>query len=111
MPRSQPRSTDETGHHRWKRRNDVEGDMVKRVVIGVVAGLIALGASGCGRDNFRDVEGVPSQNPDKIELYNNVDKHPNIVMVCIHGVAFVTTTRDYNSIMRVADLDKQCPAG
>jgi hypothetical protein len=78
---------------------------------GLLAVLVAgaLLVSGCGSNNFRDVEGVKSRDPDKIEIYNNVDKHPNIAMVCIHGVAFATTTRDYNAIMRVPEWDKQCP--
>lgn len=79
--------------------------------VGTLAAVVLLVGllGGCGRDNFRDVKNVESRDPDKIELYNNVDKHPNIVMICIHGVAFVTTTRDYNAVQRVPELDRNCP--
>jgi hypothetical protein len=74
--------------------------------------LLALAAAllaGCGSDAYRDVEGVPSHDPDKVEVFNNVDRYPNLVVVCIHGVAFVTTTRDYKPFERVAELDRNCP--
>lgn len=79
---------------------------MRRILV-CIALLLTLAGCG-GSNNFRDVEGVESQDPDKIEVFNNVDEHPNIVMVCIHGVAFVTTTRDYNAITRVEKLDAQC---
>jgi hypothetical protein len=78
----------------------------------VVAAMVLAGTVVAGCDsvnNFRDVEGVRSQDPDKIEVYNNVDQHPNLVMVCIHGVAFITTTRDYKPFEREEDLDRNCP--
>ena len=79
------------------------------VVAGLVAGAIALGGCTPG-NNFRDVEGVDSQDPDKIEAYNNLDGHPNIAKVCIDGVAFATTTRENNAaIQRVEAWDKTCP--
>ena len=85
----------------------------KRVVLAAVA-VAALGtAAGCTPgNNFRDVEGVPSKNPDLIEAYNNLDGHPNIAKVCIDGVAFATTTRDAQAaIQRVEDWDATCPGG
>jgi len=82
---------------------------VKKVVL--VAAAAGLLLAGCGRDNFRDVEGVPSKDPDSVVLWNNVDGHPNVVRVCLDGVAFATTTRDYgDSIMRVPEWDSKCPA-
>jgi hypothetical protein len=82
---------------------------VRKVVIGGIGvlGLLVLGA--CGSDNFRDVEGVKSQEPERVEVYSNVNGHPNITRVCIDGVAFATTTRDHTSIMRVEEWDKSCP--
>ena len=81
---------------------------IKRTI--AAAGLVlALGACTPG-NNFRDVEGVKSQDPDLVQNYNNMDQHPNIGKVCIDGVAFVTTTRDYNAIERVPEWDKTCPA-
>jgi aspartokinase len=82
---------------------------MKRVLVAVA--LIAVLAGCDSSNNFRDVEGVASRDPDKVEVYNNVDRNPNVTMICIHGVAFVTTTRDYDSILRVRELDRQCPGG
>ncbi len=79
--------------------------------IAAIAAVIALGIglSACGTDNFRDREGVSSINPDYVENYNNMDKHPNIGLVCIRGVGFVTTTRDsFAAIQRVKEWDSFC---
>ena len=71
---------------------------------------IAMVAVACGgQNNFRDVKGVKSQNPDLIQNYNNMDQHPNIGKVCIDGVAFLTTTRAYQPVTRVPEWDKTCP--
>lgn len=72
-------------------------------------GVLALTACSPG-NNFRDLEGVKSVNPDKATVYNNVDKHPNLAVICIDGVAFVTSTRQYESHSRVSELDRTCPA-
>lgn len=85
--------------------------MRKAIVLGVAALALVAGAACTPGNNFRDVEGVKSVDADKYTVYNNVDKHPNIMVLCIKGVAFVTTTRDYNAIMLVPALDKTCPAG
>ena len=86
----------------------------KRVVLAAVA-LTALGGATTActpGNNFRDVKGVASQDPDLIESYNNLDGHPNIAKVCIDGVAFATTTRDAQAaIQRVPDWDSTCPGG
>lgn len=81
--------------------------MRKRILI---ASILSAGVllTGCGSNNFRDVKGVPSRDPDSIAVYNNVDANPNIAKLCIDGVGFATTTRDYNSIMRVPDWDAEC---
>ena len=82
------------------------------VAVAVAAGVaLVLGACSPG-NNFRDLEGIRSQKPDLVEVYSNVDQHPNIAKVCIDGVAFATTTREGNSaIMRVDDWDATCPGG
>lgn len=83
--------------------------MKKKILLGVaVTGLVILGACSPS-NNFRDVEGVKSQRPDLIENYNNMDQHPNIGKVCIDGVAFLTTTRDFQAVVRVPEWDKTCP--
>lgn len=79
-----------------------------KVMMGVGA-LVILGACTPG-NNFRDVEGVKSERPDLVQNYNNMDKHPNIGKVCIDGVAFLTTTRNYgDAVTRVPEWDKTCP--
>lgn len=79
----------------------------KKGMIAAIA-LSGLLLSACGMDNFRDVEGVQSQRPDYIENYNNMDKHPNMGLICIRGAGFVTTTREYNAITRVPEWDDFC---
>lgn len=80
-----------------------------RASFAVAAVAVLVGACSPG-NNFRDVEGVQSKNPDSIENFNNMDLHPNIGKVCIYGVAFLTTTRDYDAVTRVPEWDKTCPA-
>ena len=74
----------------------------------LLATVLVIVAAGCstGPQQLRDLEKVPAQDPQKAELYNNLDQYPNIVLLCTHGVAFATTTRDYLPIMRVPELDK-----
>lgn len=75
----------------------------------VVAGLVVgLGVAGGCRDNFKDLESVKYRDPDKVEGYNNVDRNPNLTRLCIDGVAFMTTTRDYDSVLRVPEWDSWC---
>lgn len=82
--------------------------MKKRIILAGLALAFVAGACSPG-DNFRDVEGVKSQKPDLVENYSNMDQHPNIGKVCIDGVAFLTTTRDYDAVTRVPEWDKTCP--
>lgn len=81
-----------------------------RKAVGVGVGvLLLLGTACASRDNFRDIEGVKSERPDVVRVFNNVDKHPNVTMLCIHGVGFATTTRTYgDAIMRVPEWDSYC---
>jgi len=81
---------------------------MKRSIISAVA-VLAIGGStaGCGA-NTRDLEGVPLRNPQKAEIYANIDGHPNLARQCIDGVAFLTTTRDYSSVLRVPEWDGWC---
>ncbi len=82
--------------------------MKKRIALLVAGAALVLSACGPG-NNFRDVEGVKSQDPDLVENYNNMDAHPNMGKVCIDGVAFLSTTRDYDSVTRVPEWDRTCP--
>jgi hypothetical protein len=71
-----------------------------------VALLVAL--TGCDDANQKDATGVHWRQLDKIEVYSNIDQHPNIARVCIDGVAFATISREYNSILRVPEWDSWC---
>jgi hypothetical protein len=66
---------------------------LKAMAMGVAA-MLALAACSSDDANSHDIKGVPWKNPDKIEVYANVDGHPNITRLCIGGVAFATTSRD-----------------
>lgn len=81
---------------------------MKKKVIAIGFALAVLGACSPG-NNFRDVEGVKSERPQLIQNFNNLDKHPNIAKVCIDGVAFLTTTRQYDAVTRVPEWDRTCP--
>lgn len=83
--------------------------ITRRVTMGFGVGAILLaGLTACGTDNKRDLKNVHSLNPDYAEIYNNTDGHPNIGLICVRGVGFATTTRDYNAIQRVPAWDKFC---
>lgn len=56
----------------------------------------------------RDLEGVVIQNPQKAEIYANINKHPNVVRLCIDGIAFYTTSRPPKAIDRVPEWDAWC---
>lgn len=81
------------------------------LVAAVLALPLSLGACS-GVDNFRDLEGVPTMEPSKVALIANVDRHPNLVAICIQGVAFVTSTREYgDAVTRVPELDAKFCTG
>ena len=70
----------------------------RRIVAGVAsAGVLVLSMVACSNQTVRDLEGVPIQDPEKIELYVNVDQYPNAVVMCIHGEGFISTTRDQSN--------------
>jgi len=63
--------------------------------IATVTGSAALALAlltGCGSNDKRDVEGVKSMDPDYIEVYNNTDGRPNVVLLCIRGVGFASAS-------------------
>lgn len=82
-----------------------------KIAAAVAAGLFVL--TGCGQapwqDSLRDLENVPVKDPDDATLYNNVDRYPNISRLCIDGVAFATTTREWEPVLRVPEWDELCP--
>lgn len=80
--------------------------VTRACVAGGCALILALALTGCGSSR-RDLEGIPNKNPEKAELYSNVDGYPNVVRLCIDHVAFATTTRDTSpaAIFRVPEWD------
>jgi len=80
-----------------------------RIALAALCSAVVLLLSGCGSNNFRDLEHVPSKDPDTAVVYNNVDLNPNITKLCIEGLAFITTTRDYDNTQRVPEWDATCP--
>lgn len=72
------------------------------------AAVAVLVLSGCSQTEERDLEGVKLRDPNKAEHYTNVNGHPNISRICIDGVAFATTTREYAPILRVPEWDAWC---
>lgn len=83
--------------------------MIKKVGLAAlaIATVLGLGACNWGSDdaNKKDVLNVPGLKPDKLEVFTNVDGHPNIAVLCIHKVAWVTTTRIGESLQRVPEYD------
>lgn len=71
---------------------------MRKLIAAVGACLAAVSIAACGHDNFKDVKNVPNAKPDYILNYENMDKHPNIGFLCIHGVPILTTTRSYNAL-------------
>lgn len=76
-----------------------------RAMIAVsIVGVLAL--TGCGDANSKDLKGIGWKTPEKIEVYANIDQHPNIVRLCIGKVAFATTSRNAGmNLMRVPEWD------
>jgi hypothetical protein len=70
--------------------------------------LVAALLAGCQGSNTRDLEGVKIKDPARAEIYANLDQHPNIVRLCIDGLAFVTTSRKEDVLMRVPEWDGWC---
>jgi hypothetical protein len=65
-------------------------------------------AAGCASPQLNDLRNSPTNYPNYSMTYINVDGFPNVTELCINGVAFATTTRDYTSIMRIPQWDAFC---
>lgn len=84
---------------------------MKKLAALFIAGLFL---AGCGADSnsltggWGDLENIKPEDPYNVHVYRNVDGFPNVVTLCIKGVAFATTTRDLNSIFRVEEWDIGC---
>lgn len=98
------------------------GRMGRRAAAGVGAAVaLSVLLAGCGTDSglgssfsggggFKDLRGITPEDPAKAWLVNNVDGYPNLVGLCVRGVAFVSTTRDQSAaaLMRVPEWDDEC---
>jgi hypothetical protein len=76
----------------------------------IAAGVLAASAltAGCSSPQLKDLGGTGQANPDYIITYLNVSEFPNITLVCIKGVGFATTTRDYEPLTRIPQWDAFC---
>lgn len=83
--------------------------------------LLVVVLAGCTQQQFQDVETrfefpradealtVEVFNPDSVTVFRNIDGHPNLALVCIDGVAFVTQSSTYMiPTLRVVELDARC---
>lgn len=96
-----------------------------QVAVAAAAAAVLLGATACEQDTSKADLGEPkvegriapedyvSKAPDKVTVYINVDDHPNIVRLCIDGLAFRTVSAKYVSlntpaVERVPEWDGGC---
>lgn len=84
---------------------------MRKAIIAVPALALTL-LAGCGFNEQNatsgDLTGVTAERPQKIRAFNNIDKHPNIVEICIDGRAFLTTSRLAGvNLLRFPDDDMQ----
>lgn len=81
----------------------------------IVAAVAVAALGGCTRGQAHDLEGVPFRNPDKAEIINNVDGHPNLVRLCVDGTAFITTSngdgRYAPNVLRMPEWDAEFCGG
>lgn len=94
------------------RRMIAAGTLLAAIVAG--GGAIACSAEQqtalTGGGGAKDLKHLPPQDPDAAWLVNNVDKYPNVAVLCFKGVALVTTTRDAAGALQHFDaLDRVCP--
>lgn len=85
--------------------------MKNKITALVVAAVTVAALSACGHDNFKDVKNVHNVHPDYIVNVENMDRHPNIGMLCIHGAGVLTSTRGgAGAIHMVPEWDAFCRA-
>lgn len=84
---------------------------MKKYLIGllVIIGVAAPACSELGDQTKRDLENIDMQDPDSYEVWAAPDRFPNIGRVCIDGVAFASTTRTRQQLLRVPEWDEKCP--
>jgi hypothetical protein len=76
--------------------------------LGVATFATAAIVAGCASPQLDDLRNTSVQYPNYAVTWMNVSQFPNVTELCINGVAFATTTRDYNAIMRIPQWDAFC---
>jgi hypothetical protein len=76
---------------------------VKKILL-----LAAVAALTACSPEIRDSEDADLRDPDEIVIFTNVDTYPNLVKLCVDGLGFVTTTREYDPWGRVPEWDDYC---
>lgn len=85
-------------------RNRTKAGIGAVVTVGITAAI-----AGCsGTPQLDDLRNTGVLYPNYAVTYMNVDSFPNVTELCINGVAFATTTRDYNAILRIPQWDAFC---
>lgn len=92
---------------------------MKRIAALTLAAAMVLG--GCAQDASKADLAEPQQKgrsipdeyevrvPDALTVFQNIDGHPTLTRVCIDGVAFLTTSRDFSAVTRLPEWDDACP--
>lgn len=81
------------------------------LAIGIISAAIVgagIAVAGCESPQLNDLRNSPTQYPNYSMTYINVSGFPNVTELCINGLGFYTTTRDYNAIARVPQWDAFC---
>ena len=90
----------------------------------IMLAFTALALSACGSNASETDIGQPTfegnastdilaTTPDEITVFQNVDRHPTIVRICIDGVAFRTISTTHSGLAspavdRVPEWDETC---
>jgi hypothetical protein len=93
---------------------------MRKFLTALTAAALTLTLAGCAGDQMGDKpidEGRDVHDADSVTIYRNVDGYPNLGVVCIRRVAFVTTSRrtnidgtpTYYEVLRVPEFDDTCP--
>jgi len=80
----------------------------RRTWAGVATVVVTAAAVAACSPQLKDQGDVAQANPDYIVTYLNVDGFPNPTVMCIMGVGFVTTSRDYSALQPVPKWDAFC---
>ncbi len=80
---------------------------MKKIILAGILAVLGFAAAGCS-NQLNDLGGISQVKPDYILTYLNVSDFPNVTLLCIRGVGFATTTRNYASLTRIPEWDAFC---